>query len=430
MRSLWLIVAVLVPALAAAETRRTTVEVTVRKRAGEKAAALVVVPAGTELEVVREDGRWVVVRIKGVEGYVTRTTLALPPGEAAAPPAWSAGRRTEGGLVLALYVDVTAPSAVLRADRSSTSAVLATLPRGARIEVVDATSEPAWIHGRDAEGRDGWIARSEVTNGAAPAAATPDAQRDGAAPAFRAAASRSLELRVGAGIGFRSLGMDLTSNSAGGLSNYLVDADAVAATLDVDALLRPSGAWLVGFDGVAQASSSSPGIDYPGPTSAAGKVAFRTVTGELGVRAGRRVRGAFELAVRIAGHYDAFLTRDVDNAGMLPRERLLGATVGARVELRPPASRFGAMLRADVLAIGSRAQTPGLEDGTSSTARAVWGGVTVRLAVTRRWRVFGAYDFARMSTTWSGMSSRQPGVTSTERIDTAQIAQLGVGAEL
>jgi hypothetical protein len=115
---------------------------------------------------------------------------------------------------------------------------------------------------------------------------------------------------------------------------------------------------------------------------------------------------------------------------MLPRERLLGATAGARVELRPPTSRFGAVLRTDVLVVGSRAQTPGLEDGTSSTAHAVWGGVTVRLAVTRRWTVFGAYDFARMSTTWSGMSSRQPGVTSTHRIDTAQVAQLGVGAAL
>ena len=308
--------------------------------------------------------------------------------------------------------------------------MLATLPRGARIEVVDATSEPGWIHGRDEEGHDGWIARSEVTDGAAPAAATTDPRGDVAAPTFHAAASRSLELHIGAGIGFRSLGMDLTSNSAGGLTNYLVDADSVAATLDIDALLRPSGAWIVGFDGVAQTSVSSPGIDYPGPTSAAGKVAFRTIAGELGVRAGRRVRGAIELAVRVGGHYDAFLTREVDNAGMLPRERLLGATVGARVELRPPTSRFGAMLRADVLAFGSRAQTPGLEDGTSSTAHAVWGGVVVRLAVTRRWMVFGAYDFARMSTTWSGMSSRQPGVTSTERIDTAQIAQLGVGAVL
>ncbi len=430
MRTTWLLVGFLVPALAAAETRRTTVEVKVRKRAGEKAEALAVVPAGTDLEVVREDGRWVVVRFKGTEGYVTRSTLSEPPPSSAPPaPAWSGGRRTETGLELALYVEITAPTAVLRAERATTSNVLATLARGARIAVLDATSEPAWIHGRDDQGHDGWIARGDVTDGSAPAAETTDPRGAVTAPVFHSAPPRALELGAAAGVGFRSLGMDLTSNSAGGLTNYLVDADSVAATLGVDALLR-TGAWFVGFDGAAQTSVSSPGIDYPGPTSAAGKVAFRTVTGDVGVRAGRRVRDAIELALRLGGHYDAFLPRDVDNAGMLPRERLLAATIGARVELRPRTSRFGAVIRTDVLAVGSRAQTPGLEDGTSSSASAIWGGVTVRLAVTRRWMVFGAYDFARMSTAWSGMSSRQPGVTSTHRIDTAQLVQLGVGAEL
>lgn len=422
MRALWFLVGIALPALAVAETRRTAVEVTVRKRAGEKAAAVAVVPAGTELDVVREDGRWVVVRIKGVEGFVTRTSFVPASGPAPAPSAWSAG------VDLALHVDVTAASGALHGDRSATSAVVATLARGARIAVIDGSSDPEWIQGRDEQGHTGWIARRDIASGAAAVASEP---RDlEPAAAFQTAPVRSLELRVFAGVGFRSLGMDLTSNSAGGLANYLVDADAVVGTLDVDAVLRPAGAWLVGFDATTQTSAASPGIDYPGPTSAAGKVGFRTVSGELGVRAGRRLRDAIELAVRIAGHYDAFLPRDVDNAGMLPRERLLGATAGLRLELRPSRSRFGAVVRADVLVVGSRAQTTGLEDGTSSTARAAWGGVTVRVAATRRWSVFGAYDFARMSTTWSGMSTRQPGVTSTHRVDTAQVVQLGIGASL
>lgn len=427
MRTLWLLVGLALPVVAAAETRRTAVEVTVRKKAGEKAAAVAVVPAGTDLEVVREDGRWVVVRIKGADGYVTRTSFVPPPVAAPASSAWSAPRRSDAGVELSLYVGVTAASGSLHADRTTSSAVVATLARGARIAVVDAASDPDWIQGRDDQGHAGWIARREVTDGA-PAAL--EVRAPTAAATFSGAPARPLELRVFAGVGFRSLGMDLTSNSAGGLTNYLVDADSVAGTLEVDALLRPAGAWLVGFDGAAQTSVASPGIDYPGPTSAAGKVAFRTVTGELGVRAGRRFRDAIELAARIGGHYDAFLPRDVDNAGMLPRERLLGATAGARLELRPSQSRFGAVVRADVLVLGSRAQTTGLEDGTSSTAHAVWGGVTIRIAATRRWAVFGAYDFARMSTSWSGMSTRQPGVTSTSRIDTAQVMQLGVGAAL
>lgn len=427
MRALWFLVGLALPAIATAETRRTAVEVTVRKRAGEKAAAVAVVPAGTDLEVVREEGRWVVVRVKGADGYVTRTSFVAALAAAPASSAWSAARRSDAGIELSLYVGVTAASGSLHAERSATSPVVATLARGARIAVVDAGSDPAWIQGRDDQGHAGWIARREVTDGAP---ATLDVREPEVAAKFVGAPARSLELRVFAGVGFRSLGMDLTSNSAGGLTNYLVDADSVAGTLEMDALLRPAGAWLVAFDGTAQTSVASPGIDYPGPTSAAGKVAFRTVSGELGARAGRRFRDAIELAIRVAGHYDAFLPRDVDNAGMLPRERLLGATAGARLELRPSRSRFGAVVRADVLVFGARAQTTGLEDGTSSTAHAAWGGVTIRIAATRRWAVFGAYDFARMSTSWSGMSTRQPGVTSTHRVDTAQVVQLGVGAAL
>lgn len=427
MRALWFLVGLALPAVATAETRRTASEVTVRKRPGEKAAAVAVVPAGTDLDVVREEGRWVVVRVKGAEGYVTRTSFVAAPSAAPAPSAWSASRRTDAGPVLALYVDVTAASGALRADRSTKAAVLATLPKGARIAVVDGTSDPGWIQARDDQGRAGWIARAEVESGAS--AAVTETQPDELST-FARGPARPLELRVFAGVGFRSLGMDLTSNSAGGLTNYLVDADSIAGSIEVDALLRSAGAWIVGFDGTAETSIASPGIDYPGPTSTAGKVPFRTVRGEVGVRGGRRFRDSIELALRVAGHYDAFLPDDVDNAGMLPRERLLGATVGARLELRPPTSRFGAVVRSDVLVIGSRAQTPGLEDGTASTARAVWGGVTVRIAATRRWTVFGAYDFSRMSTTWSGMSTRQPGVTSTHRVDTAQVVQLGIGAAI
>lgn len=431
MRISWLLIGMAIPTLAAAETRKTTTQVTVRKRAGEKAAAVVVLPAGTAVDVVREEGRWVLVRVKGGEGYVTRTNLDLPPTTEPGPaPAWSAPRRTNGALALDLYVQVTAAAGTLRTTHATTSPALATLPRGARLAVVDGTSDPAWLRGRDDQGRDGWIARAEISDGTVHAAADADPRAAEPTSTFRRRATRSLELRGSAGLGYRSLGMDLTSNSDGGLTNYLVDANAVAAAVELDATLRPAGPWLVGFDGSFQTSVSSPGIDYPGPTSAAGKVPFETVAGEIGVRAGRRVRTAFDLSLRLAGHYDAFLPRDVENAGMLPRERLAGATIGARVELRPPTSRFAATLRTDVLVFGKRAQTPGLEDGTSSTARAVWGGLTVHVAITARWAVFGAYDFARMSTSWSGMSTRQPGVTSTHRIDTSQLVQLGIGAEL
>ena len=44
--------------------------------------------------------------------------------------------------------------------------------------------------------------------------------------------------------------------------------------------------------------------------------------------------------------------------------------------------------------------------------------------------MFVGYDLGRASTVWSGASVRQPGATHTRRIDTTQLAQLGISAEL
>jgi SH3-like domain-containing protein len=431
--------------LAHAEPRRTLEEVTLRKKPGEKEAVIARLPAGTPVTVLALDGRWLLVRVtggtgaNGVNGYLTRTTVSAPaPGDTEPGASWSAARKREGQdgqIVSALYVQVAAPRAALRATPSPAAPQVAEVARGGRLEVVDAASDPAWTHVRDAAGHDGWIARDQIDNGAAAVAvAVVDSAelREGGRPGGDAGArtTRALAVRADLGIGFRALGMDLTSNAEGGLTNYVLDADAVAATLDLDVAMRLAGRMFVAADARVSASDSSPGIDYPGPTAPAGKIAFRTLTSDTGVRVGLRARRVFDLAVRAGAHYDAFVATDVKNAGMLPRERLLGATLGARVDIAPARSRFTITARFDALVLGGRRQTAGLEDGTSSTARALWGGLTMRYAVLGRVAVFGGYDFSRASTQWSGMSVRQPGVTRTERVDTAQLVQLGISAAL
>jgi SH3-like domain-containing protein len=413
------------------ETRTTTAVVIVRKAPGEKARALVTLPAGTPVEVVREDGRWLRIRIKKIEGYVTRTTVSEPVAKRATTAVWSAPRRHEGVAVTDLFVEVTAPSALLRSAPKDDAPGVAELARGGRLSVIDAATDPAWIHGRDEQGHDGWIARAEVDNGAASVAVTGVDLRTGAAvDELTRPTPRRVAIRTELGIGFRSLGMDLTSNAEGGLTNYLVDADAVALTLDTTTVLRMFGSWFVAVDARVQLSDASPGIDYLGPTSPAGKIPFRTFATDVGVRAGLRAKQVFDLSLRAGGHYDAFLPRDVDNAGMLPREQLLGLTLGASAEIVPKHSPFSATIRGDILAIGARAQTPGLEDGTSNTTRGVWAGATVRYLLGQRWAVFGGYEFGRATTSWTGMSVRQPGVTSARRVDTTQLLQVGMSAEI
>jgi len=425
--------------LAHAGGRRTLEPVALRKKPGEREAVVARLPAGAEVTVLAIDGRWLRVRAGGAEGYLARTTVSAPEDADADAAAqlgqWSAGRRAGGRVVGELFIDVVVDRAALRAEPRADAAAIAALARGARLTVVDAASDPAWIRARDPAGHDGWIGRAEIDNGASAVVVAGvdlrgvDRPRDDRG-VRGGPAVRRLALRADLGIGYRALGMDLTSNAEGGLTNYAVDAGAMAATLDTDAVLRLGGAWLAGADARMSASDSSPGIDYPGPTAPPGKIPFRTFEADAGVRLGARLQRAFNVALRAGVHYDAFVTRSVANAGMLPRERLLGATLGARADISPERSRFAVTARFDALVLGGRAQTAGLEDGTSSTAHALWGGLTLRYALGHRLAAFGGYDFGRATTEWSGMSARQPGVTRTRRVDTAQLVQLGISAEL
>jgi len=320
--------------------------------------------------------------------------------------------------------------------------VVAKVAANTPLTVLD--EEGRWLHVR-AGANEGYVLRTSVNDDAPPPDASPKwgaqppqvlgkraevvAGTASVADTYTRPAPRHLELRGELGLGYRSLGMDLTSNAEGGLTNYLVDADAVAVAFDGGGTLRLVGRWFTGFDVGSHVSVSSPGIDYPGPTAAPGKIPFTTFAVDVGARIGLRAHD-IDLALRVGGHYDAFLPKSVDNAGMLPRERLLGLTAGLRADFAPLHSRFGASARFDILAVGSRAQTPGLEDGTASTAHALWGGLSVRYQISARLAPFAAFDFGRATTTWTGASVREPGVTNAHRTDTTQLLQLGVGGEL
>ena len=418
---------------AAADPVRTTDAVVLRRKPAEHADAVANLPAGTEVVVEAEQGRWLRVRSGAAVGYLTRTTVTpTRPVSGGASGAWSQPRRA--AQPRALFVVVTAPTSALRSRPDPAAAPVAELGRGARVEVVDASGRPGWIRGRDEHGSEGWLARADVDNGTAGVAISGATATAPGAPAASATgptrARRAIALRAEAGIGYRSLGMELSSNGTGALANYLVAADAAAALVDVDLAVRVSDRVVVGLDAELAGSHASPGIDYPGPRGAPGTIPFSTLATDAGARAGIRLRDVFVLALRGGVHYDAFVASDVDNAGLLPRERLLGLTAGARVDVVPPRSRISAGLRVDALVLGSRRQTVGLEDGTDSTARAVWAGVSLRVSLRRPWSLVGAYDFGRATTAWTGMSVREPDITAARRVDHTQQIVVGVGAEL
>ncbi|MBS1121531.1 MAG: hypothetical protein H6Q90_3759 [Deltaproteobacteria bacterium] len=440
-------------ASAFADPWKTTIDVVLRKKPGEKQAAIAKLPAGTVVVIEQEEGRWLRVRVGKKVGYLTRTTVAdtqpAPPPPPVTIPipttepvvvkvtgpsnAWSADRRA-AKTTTGLFLAVKAATADLVAEPRAGAAKMAVVKRGERLAVLDA-ADPAWLHVRDDEGHDAWVARQDVDNGTAGVAIGAD--ETGGAITGRAATDPVRRLprgkiasRVAAGIGYRSFGMDFTSDGTAGLANYLVSADALAANTEGDVTLAITPRIRLGLDGRVQVSTSAgSGIQYFGPSKTGGEIPFSTFAADVGARVGI-VRRVFELSARGGFHYDTFLTRRVENAGRLPREQLLGLTLGARAEIVPPTSRVSVGVRLDVLALGSRDQTPGLEDGASSSAGAVWAGATMRIALRRHLSLVSAYDFGRASTSWSGMSIREPGVTKAHRVDSSQIVQVGISAEL
>ncbi|HEY6039970.1 MAG TPA: SH3 domain-containing protein, partial [Kofleriaceae bacterium] len=77
----------------AAGPRHTTEAVTLRKKPGEKQAAVAQLAINTEVTVLAEEGRWLRVRANGVEGFTPRTTISDDGSPTAPTPAtWSAAR--------------------------------------------------------------------------------------------------------------------------------------------------------------------------------------------------------------------------------------------------------------------------------------------------------------------------------------------------
>jgi SH3-like domain-containing protein len=424
--------------VAMADPWKTRDEVELRAKPGEKEAVLTKVPAGTEVTVERAEGRWMRVKVGGQVGYLARTVLVGgPPPVGGSTGTWSSPRHADpaGPPAAGLFLEVVATQGTLRRDPAPTAPTIATIAKGGHLAIIDATRAD-WVHVRDPQGADGWIARAEVDNGASSVAVTgvdlagASTTRPVDVDDFLRRPPKSLTVRVDAGVGYRSFAMDFTSTGNTGFANYLVSA--AAPTLDVagDLAHHGSGRLVFGADVRLRLGTSSPGIDYPGPSGPPGKIAFSLVDTDLGGRIGVRVGGRALLALRAGAHYDAFLARNVENVGMLPRERLLGATVGARVDLTPPRSRVAVTGTFDYLVAGGRKQTPGLEDGTQSSAHALWAGVAFRYALGQRWSLLGAFHFGRASTTWTGKSVRDPSVNGASRVDSSQLVQLGLSAEL
>ncbi|MBK9037289.1 MAG: SH3 domain-containing protein [Myxococcales bacterium] len=406
-----------------ADPRVTLGEVTLRKHPGENQDAVATYAAGVTVKVLVIQGRWVKVQIDKSVGWVPRTKLSEPSAPPAPEPA-ATGRSRQ------LSVEVRGADAVVRAEPASGAASVAPVAVGARLAVIPGAA-PGWLHVDDGHGHVGWIEAAAVGDPGAAAAST--APTKAGAPArdvgpARAVTAGAWTLHATAAVGYRSLDQRFTSNATGGLANYSVSADASVAELGLAATPRLGrGAVRLGADARARFTSSSPGIDYPGPTLAPGTIPFTMFEGAGAVHAGYRL-GPVVPQLRVGGYYGAFLADDVANAGRMPREALWAVFTGLGVEVVPPRSRVRLEARADLAVAGGRRQTPGLADGMTSDAGAAWLELRLAYTVAAHVAVFAGISYDRYATDWSGASERWADVTSAQRIDHAQLIEIGIGA--
>lgn len=453
-----LVTVVLAAFVAAAEAgptrdeRTTTVDVTVRRRPGERQVAVGKLPAGTDVVVEAEQGRWLRVRAGRITGYVTRTTLSAskaaalvasandetatatristePVGdrERPQPTSWRTARDREAAS--ALLATITVSSAALRAEPRAAARKLASIANRARVVVVDARTTPGWIAVRDGDGHTGWIAAHELgdTNDGAvvddsrsgPTGVSPTANAK-AAPARPAAAAvqtrsvgeprRAWSLHLAAGAGYRA---SATAIEAAGVEEQ-VAASATVARLQVDAAVSPVRVLSIGVDARADLGRTASHVD------GAASAIHATRGLSAGVRIGLRSRGLAALSLRAGMRRET--AELIDGTGTT--DELAGTTAGVRLDVLPPGSRLSARVEIDTLVVGTWQRDAAMPD----PARATWAGMTVGVRIVGGVSLQAAFEMGRASTTWTQMTATE--TINTQRIDTSQLFQVGLSGAL
>jgi hypothetical protein len=186
------------------------------------------------------------------------------------------------------------------------------------------------------------------------------------------------------------------------------------------------GVWHVGLDGTYVVAAGAPGLSYT-PAGGAerdvgGFILHRfESSGKLGYA------GGFDAFLRAGFLVETFYLNDLFNDGFLPRERLLSPTVGVELGKEDIVAGLGLALRADLLLGGSLAQTRGREDGSFDSLSALSAQFDASYPLGRRLAIRGIYRFDLVGPSWTGASTRAPGVNGASRTDQVHRLLLGLG---
>ncbi len=394
-------------------------------------------PAGASVEVIALKGRWAQVRIGRKRGWLLRRVLTgyQPTFEGNSGQAMPQVERVWGGqgTNTSFQVQVASKDAVLRSEAREDAAKIGDAAHGTTLVVVARSADREWVQVRNAEGAVGWISNELVQSRTMANVDGDDwsgsVAGNGASLATRWRRSDLPRLQVIAaiGIGYRSISMDFSSLGEGVLANTITDSQAMAAETNVDLVWRTLGRRVfIGIDGRFRTSYAKPGIEVLREDMSLGNVDFSAHESAGGLRAGI-VIGDLALAARVGGRYDVFLTRSVDNVGLLPRESLSAGVVGARLDWYRLAPEVVLSIRGEMVVAGRHKQTAGLEDGETIQIRGGAGEIQARYRAADSIDVIANFHYGWSRYTWTGRSARNPDVMESERRDNAQSLGLGLG---
>jgi SH3-like domain-containing protein len=264
---------------------------------------------------------------------------------------------------------------------------------------------------------------------AAPPAPAPAGQETGlgatTAAAPPASRGRRLQGHASAGLGLNLL--RLSSQPDVAAAAFDASATSATAVLSGDVSWRVAGRLHLAADGQYQYIGGGSGMSYVSQANTVDGISF--AMHEFGA-GGQLGYGTERMAVRgRLGYYQgSYEVTALDNPARLPRERLSGPTVGLRGHFALPRWRLLAGAQADLLFAGKRQQTAGLQEGTAvEESTTGWLGTSLSYHLGQRLTLDASYRFRWSDASWSGPSSRQEGVSSSERSERSQTILLGVG---
>ncbi len=401
-----------------------------RKGPGDNYKSTGVLPPGTAVVVIALKGRWAQVRSgKNVAWLLRRSLTGYQPDSVDKAPV-EGGRVWGGEMASAAFrVQVVSSDASLFVEPSSKSATAGSASRGTNYVVLSRSDDREWLEIRSKDGSVAWIQSDRVQSNTMAGVDGDGWQRAPDAPeasSWDRGSLPSLEAMMRIGIGYRAISMDFQSAGEGALANTITESQAMAAVGAVDVVWRSSSRRLhVGLDGRTRASYAKPGIDVIREDMSLGDVDFSMYETQAGLRLGI-VLGDLEISPRVGGRYDAFLTRQVDNVGLLPRESLAALVGGLRIDWYRLAPEVVLSIRGDVVVSGRHKQTQGLKDGESTDIRGATGDLRAIYSASRLIDVVATFHYGWTKYVWSGRSERNPDVMRSERSDHAQSLGLGV----